>query len=305
MPLNPRARSWCFTSNNYTDAIIDALAVLDCKYIVYGKEVGESGTPHLQGFVMFKNAKTMTAVKKLITGNPHLETMKGTPVQAAEYCKKEAAPEDIYERGAPPKTDQQRGEDEKKRFERAWELAKNGDIEEIDADIRMRCYGTIKRIKSDYQVAPAALDTLDFHWYYGPSGTGKSRTARSDNPGAYLKSRNKWWNGYVDQECVIIEEWNPEMVGPLNQMLKEWCDHHPFAAETKGNTICIRPPRIIITSNYSLEECFGHDQVGLLEPLKRRIQVRYFPVTLPEEQAAEPAMAPCFNPPPSCVSYPR
>jgi hypothetical protein len=57
-------------------------------------------------------------------------------------------------------------------------------------------------------------------------------------------------------------------------MLKEWCDHHPFAAETKGSTTVLRPPKVIITSNYSMEECFTDPNI--LEPLKRRLNVRYF-----------------------------
>ena len=65
----------------------------------------------------------------------------------------------------------------------------------------------------------------------------------------------------------------------MHQMLKEWCERNPFQAESKGSSnklMCIRPKKIIITSKYSLEECFGHDVVGLLEPMQRRLQVRLF-----------------------------
>lgn len=114
---------------------------------------------------------------------------------------------------------------------------------------------------------------MDFHWWYGDSGSGKSLTARRENPDHYLKHPNKWWDGYNGQQCVIIDEWQPSH-SMLAHHLKEWCDHHAFCAEVKGGTMCIRPPKVIITSNYSLEECFPN-QADLL-PLKRRFTVKRF-----------------------------
>ena len=83
-----RTRNWVFTINNFSDVEQEACQKLECSYIVVGTEVGASGTPHLQGYVEFANAKTMTAVKKLLGGRAHLEPRKGTPLQASDYCKK-------------------------------------------------------------------------------------------------------------------------------------------------------------------------------------------------------------------------
>ncbi len=270
-----RSRNWCWTINNYTEADELCLNELEpnAKYLVFGRETGEDGTPHLQGFVIFKNDKTLKQLSKFLP-RAHIEKAKGTPTQAADYCKKDG---DFYEHGTPPVSKQRQGEMEKERYKRAWDIAKSGgDVEEIDPDILLRHYGTIKRIRADYQQVPESIADLDFWWYHGASGTGKSLTARSENPGYYIKNKNKWWDGYIDQPCVIIEEWFPEVVSGLQQMLKEWCDHHPFAAETKGSTTSLRPPKIIVTSNYSLEECFGHDRTGLFEPLSRRFKIRTF-----------------------------
>lgn len=268
-----RARGWVFTINNYSEETYEGICQLDCKYLIVGKEVGEQGTPHLQGYIFFNSVKTFQQVKDLFPEAPHFELAKGNAEQNFNYCSKEG---EYFEKGVRPKTAKEKGDNEKKRYKRAWEQAKAGEIEDIDPDILVRYYGTLKRIRADYQEPPPSIEDLDFWWFYGSSGTGKSRAAREENPGYYIKNKNKWWDGYVDQSCVIIEEWHPEVVSGLQQMLKEWCDHHPFAAETKGSSTAIRPPKIIITSNYTMEECFGHDRTGLLEPLKRRIQIREF-----------------------------
>jgi len=84
-----------FTRNNYIGTLFED--TVSCKYIIYGKEVGESGTPHLQGFVTFPEAKTLKTVIKLFNGC-HVEISKA-PFQAIEYCKKEGA---FVERGDPP-----------------------------------------------------------------------------------------------------------------------------------------------------------------------------------------------------------
>lgn len=38
--------------------------------------------------------------------------------------------------------------------------------------------------------------------------------------------------------------------------IKQWCDHYPFKANQKGSQLLIRPEKIIVTSNYSIRECF-------------------------------------------------
>jgi len=83
-------KQWCFTINNYTELelkhLVDALDS-DDKYII-GKEVGKEGTPHLQGYICFKQKKRLTAVKK-INGRAHWEKCKGTQEDNIKYCSKD------------------------------------------------------------------------------------------------------------------------------------------------------------------------------------------------------------------------
>lgn len=69
---------------------------------------------------------------------------------------------------------------------------------------------------------------------------------------------------------MLIEEANPDACEHLATFFKTWFDEYAFVAEAKG-TIApkIRPEFIIVTSNYSIEECFPRSQDS--DPLKRRL----------------------------------
>lgn len=100
-----RSRGWCYTINNYTNAdVVRCMWIGDdpwfnVAYQVMGYETGESGTPHIQGYVYFKNPKHFDAVKSYYV-NAHIEPQKAKDnVDAIEYCKKDG---DYYEQGVPP-----------------------------------------------------------------------------------------------------------------------------------------------------------------------------------------------------------
>jgi len=268
-----KVRTFSFTLNNWTEEDCTRLQALEHKYLLYGKEVGDSGTPHLQGMITFKNQRSVKAVIKSMTGC-HIEAAKDSAA-LVEYCKKDG---DVYEHGTAPVSSKAKGQMEKDRYKRAYESAKAGDLEDIDPDILVRHYGTFKKIKQEHRVVPATLSTLDFHWYVGGSGTGKSKSAREDYPDAYIKNNNKWWDGYENQTSVIIEEWHPDLAC-MSSFMKKWCDHYAFTAETKGGTLMARPVTIIVTSNYTIKDCFPDPRDHL--PLERRFIVKNFDPTNP------------------------
>lgn len=88
---NPRCFYWNFTWNNYTDENVDyckSLYPAQCEYIVFGYEIGECGTPHLQGFMRMKSQMYLKTVTKLMKGC-HVMPVRKTPEKAAEYCRKD------------------------------------------------------------------------------------------------------------------------------------------------------------------------------------------------------------------------
>lgn len=81
-----KAKRWCFTLNNPTDQESIDPAITD--YMVVGDEVGEEGTRHFQGYVIFKKEYYLTGVKKLLP-RAHWEVAKGSPEQNRKYCTKD------------------------------------------------------------------------------------------------------------------------------------------------------------------------------------------------------------------------
>jgi len=83
---------WCFTLNNYDetelDSIRQSLSKEEIRYAIFGKEVGENGTPHLQGYVSFKTRKRLKPVKKVVGERAHVEVAKGNERQNRTYCSK-------------------------------------------------------------------------------------------------------------------------------------------------------------------------------------------------------------------------
>lgn len=97
-----RGKNWCFTLNNYSledeERLKKLVEINECVYIIFGKEVGESGTPHLQGFVAFGKRVYLTDVRKRVSDKAHFELARLVP-ESIEYCKKDG---DVFEAGMIP-----------------------------------------------------------------------------------------------------------------------------------------------------------------------------------------------------------
>lgn len=110
MPSEQGTR-WCFTHNNWTQQVYDRYLALDTRYLVIGKETGDNGTPHLQGFFILSRNKRLGGLRSFFTSvglqHGHFELARGTNDQAADYCKKDG---DYFERGTYPAARGQRSD---------------------------------------------------------------------------------------------------------------------------------------------------------------------------------------------------
>lgn len=100
-----RAKRWVFTHNNPTEEHElhwSLFAEEYCEYLLYGREQGESGTPHLQGCFILHVKRRLSQLRGLVP-QCHLEVMRGSVAQATSYCSKDG---DTVDFGEPPTSQQ-------------------------------------------------------------------------------------------------------------------------------------------------------------------------------------------------------
>lgn len=263
-------RNCCFTLNNYTEDDVNKIQSAPHKYLIVGKEVGESGTPHLQGYIELEKRMRQKAVKELLGSRTHFEARKGTAQQAADYCKKE---NDYTESGTisqPGKRNDIEAfmicvqQNPKKRKIEIME-----EFPAVYAKYPKFC-NEYRLLKQEWPILQHTDEDTPNLWVYGPPRTGKSRPFQELGDQVYRKMPNKWWDGYDGQHTVLIDDLEP-CHRVLGHHIKIWSDRYPFSAEIKLTTVSIRPPRIVITSNFHPSEIF---EGKILEAILPRFKLK-------------------------------
>lgn len=288
--MSQQSRRWCFTLNNYTQTEYQNLLALDedkIKYLVVGKEIGQSGTPHLQGYVVFVTNHRLNSVKRLISKRAHLAVAKGSSDENRIYCTKE---EDFFEKGECPISDG--GKREQLDWDEIKKKAKLGQLDAIESNVFVKYYSSLRAISKDYMAKPTDNDDTCGIWIHGQSGIGKSRMARFTYPDAYFKPANKWWDGYQDEKFVILDDLDTNHA-VLGHHLKIWADRYSFIAEIKGGARNIRPQKFVVTSQYSIEEIWTDKETR--DALNRRFNTIHLTTPWVEQVNPEPT-TPCPTP---------
>lgn len=261
-----QARGWTFTLNNY-DGLYDPEDFPGCKYLVYSEECGESGTPHLQGYVEFSTPKRLAAVRKMLP-TAHWEVRRGTPAEAAAYCKKidddthMAGP---YEWGEIPH-----------QGERSDLLAVKKDLDNnaTPRDLWNAHFATMVKFHRGIDRYTALVHKsrdwrTDTYVLVGDTGTGKSYHC-VQQPGAYWKPRGEWWDGYAGEDTVILDDFYGWL--PYDTLLRV-CDNTPLTVPIKGGFVPFLARRVFITSNKLPEQWykFGDTVSNTISPFIRRV----------------------------------
>lgn len=248
-------KSWCFTLNNHTKEEVDVI-IADCTEdkiakITIGEEIGEEGTPHLQGAVTFRKATRFSGVKKLWSERIHWEVMIAVwdgGKAAFEYCKKDGniiLDIDNTDK-AGKRTD----------LDNAYDAAGAGhSLKEYLEDFRPN-YQAIKV----FEIAKSTMRTRDIKekglkvsWIWGESGCGKTRMAESSG-GKMVEYNGRFWMGYDGEKTIILDDIKPEDWRGKTGCLLKALDRYPFTMEVKGGSQTAMYETVIITCIYEPED---------------------------------------------------
>jgi len=289
-----KARSVCWTLNNYNDADVAALRMYasECKYMVFGYEIAPTtGTPHLQGYTAWENPRSIDKFMKIfITKGVHIERTRGSPLQASDYCKEDGKFEEFGElpnQGV--RTD----------WIEAHDMLLKG--EEITEVINLHphllpCQRALREFKN-LLLKPLHRE-VNVIVLYGDSGTGKTRFAYDKYPDLYSKPRGDWWDGYTGQKTILLDDYYGYI--PYCELLRV-LDRYPYQVPFKGGFVQAQWNTVIITSNKAPP--LWYKDLGLTPALRRRITNCFYLTSidgtttqLPQEgyQAQSP---PCAPPP--------
>lgn len=260
-----QARNWCFTLNNPTTSEEQELVAMfeaheQGRYLVYQLELGESGTPHLQGYIEFTRPWRFNRVKNLISDRCHLEPRRGTRTEARDYCMKEdtriSGPVELGRWIE----DCQRC-DVEEYYSHVRLLATNLELMELDP-IKFGSY-----CKATHRVRAETMKAIQFRRWnagkkpfvcciWGATGTGKSRAPLDKYgpekccipPSGDGSEGSIWWDNYEGQPVIILDDFYGGRMRP-DYLLRQ-CDYPKGCpVQIKTGITYLIPQVIIFTSN--------------------------------------------------------
>lgn len=266
MSDNTVSKSWVFTLNNFSDAHVEYItgdfAAL-CTVCYVSKEVGESGTPHLQGFFRLKKAKRFTGLKKLIP-QAHFEVAKASTDENAAYVFKVGSELLIRkdEGGQGRRSDITN-------FLTKWrsEGLRTAVQDDVSTYVRYG-KGLDKAFAALYGATPRT-SYPNVVWLFGPTGIGKTGYAETLDGDYIIINNYPWFDGYLAQQTVVLDElekWEPQI---SDQKILQLLDRYPMRVQVKGSTVEFNPANILITTTPPPEVVFQNPEMR--SQLMRRV----------------------------------
>ena len=251
---------------------------------------------HYQGYIRFGTNVSLSRLVKLFDSSVggvsgvHCEIARGSEEQCVLYCTKEesrvAGPWEFGERAKPGKRND---------LVRVREIIENGGGMRQVAQEALS-YPAIKTAESILKYCEKGRDwETDVRWYYGETGSGKTRAAIEEFPDCWISGKSlKWFEGYDAHECVVVDDFRRDFC-TFHELLRI-CDRYPYRVETKGGSRQLLAKTIIFTCPWSIDQLFKDRSDEDILQLKRRVKTeKLFGQKVPSPNRPS-ACAPHFKP---------
>lgn len=241
-------------------------------YILVCQESHEDGGLHSHAFVKLCTPLNSTNMRFFdVDGHhAHIETVRNVKSWIA-YVKKER---NWVEFGVSPLTVEKMSK--KERNERILrdgiaKCVEDGVIDLMNVQRYIAGVEALRIMNQKQREVPVV------YWFYGSTGTGKTRKAVQIGGDDYWISSNnlRWFDGYRGQKVAIIDDIRSNSC-PFNFLLR-LLDRNVLNVEIKGGYTAWTPQKIIITCPVHWERLFVNHETGEtwdnIDQLKRRIHI--------------------------------
>lgn len=240
------------------------------KFLVYVRgqlEIGaNTGYRHYQVIICLSTKQRLSFITKRFCG--YWEPTRSKAAREYVWKSETSVPDTQFEFGELPmrrntKTD----------WDAVYHAACKQSLESIPKDVYIRHYFSLRKISEENSKATPVDRVVYVYW--GKTGTGKTQKAWQDaGYDAYPKDPNtKWWDGYSNQENVIIDEFRGAI--SISHVLR-WFDRYPVLVERKGGTLVFNASRIWITSNLDPRLWYPDIDEETKLALLRRLNITHF-----------------------------
>lgn len=275
--LKKRSKRWCFTLNNWTEESyqqivamiqdteeetevservegVTSASVIGLKiltYLIIGKEIGDSGTEHLQGYLELKERMVGGKLRKLLPKGMSLQAAKGTAEENMTYCAKDGEPLVL---GTPMK------QGARTDLEAIRISIESGVTEK---DLASRNFKHWVRYHSAFTKYRQMIIEVKRDWmpeifiYWGATGLGKTRKVYDDEKGEDIWTWNgnhTFYQGYDMHDVALFDDFYGEINLPY---ILKLTDRYPMIVNIKNGRCNWQPKKIYFTSNVNPRDWSG------------------------------------------------
>lgn len=257
-----RAKCWTVTIFDFGNFTIELLENIGngLKYGIIGRETcAATRRIHYQCYFYFNSAVRFATLKARLPRGTHLQQARGTPYQNFLYCSKEYIVREIGER--PVRMERRRRMEEQSSLLKKFysnEITLEEFVERDNVFV-MRNFNKIMSLKA--MLIPDRTEQTELYLIIGEPGVGKTTFACSLSKNYFMKTQNteKWWDGYEQQEVVILDQFYGWLSPPE---LFHLADSKRHLVQIKGGFTKFNSKALVITSNKLPEFWWEEDVVA-------------------------------------------